>query len=47
MRWLPRFESYEWCGCDDGGEFEGREFTATWGRWTMTLAFGRYNGRLD
>lgn len=44
--WLPKFASYEWTGCDDDGEYEGREFAITWGRWTVQVAFGRHNRRL-
>ncbi len=43
---LPRFDSYEWMGCDDDGEYEGREFAITWLRWTVQIAFGRHNRRL-
>lgn len=43
MKLLPRFDSYEWTGCDDLGEYEGREYALTWGRWTVQFAFGRHN----
>lgn len=43
---LPKLASYKWVGCDDDGEFEGREFTITWGRWTIQFALGRHNRRL-
>jgi len=46
MRWLPQFASYEWIGCDDLGEYEGREFALTWGRWTVEFIVGRHNRRL-
>ncbi|MFZ5747666.1 MAG: hypothetical protein ACOY45_08390 [Pseudomonadota bacterium] len=46
MRWLPKFTGYAWCGCDDDGEYEGREYSITWGWWTVQVAFGRHNRRL-
>lgn len=45
-RLLPHFATYEWTGCDDDGEYEGRELAIIWGRWTLTIAFGRHNRRL-
>lgn len=47
VAWLPRFATHRWTGCEDDGEYEGREFAIFWGRWTVSISFGRDNRRFD